>query len=94
LLLHMSYYLQHIQTSVPVSCQYQSYIRLLFKRDHCSSHQTPHSYIKNSSEIGLKEAIQTTQEGVKKMKNEWSSTNCLNKFERIIFLYTVRHLKC
>ena len=43
-----------------------------------------HPYIKNSSEIGIKEAIRTTQEGVKKMKNDWSSENFLKKFEKIL----------
>ena len=42
-----------------------------------------HPYIKTFPEIGIKYAIQTTQEGVKTMKTLWSVANFLHKFEKL-----------
>ena len=43
-----------------------------------------HQYINYYPNIGIKEAIKQTQEGVLKMKKDWSSNNFLNKFEQIL----------
>lgn len=42
-----------------------------------------HPYIKTFPEIGIRDAIETTQTGVKTMKNMWSVTNFLYKFEQL-----------
>jgi hypothetical protein len=42
-----------------------------------------HKYVDYYPNISLKQAIETTQEGVLKMKNEWSSLNFMIKFEGI-----------
>jgi hypothetical protein len=44
-----------------------------------------HKYINYFPNISIKEAIQTTQSGVLLMKSDWSSTNFLLKFEKILF---------
>ena len=44
-----------------------------------------HKYINCYPYIGIKKAIENTQEGVLKMKQEWSSKNFLTKFEKILF---------
>lgn len=46
-----------------------------------------HKFIDYYPNISIKEAIIKTQDGVKKMKEEWSSKNFLNKFEKIINNY-------
>lgn len=43
-----------------------------------------HPYLQCSPNITIKKAIETTQQGVLCMKNDWSSKNFLNKFERIL----------
>jgi len=43
-----------------------------------------HKYINYFPNISIKEAIQTTQSGVLSMKSDWSSTNFLLKFEKIL----------
>lgn len=43
-----------------------------------------HKYIKHYPNIGIKEAIENTQEGVLKMKEEWKSIHFLKKFEDIL----------
>ena len=43
-----------------------------------------HQYLNYYPNIGIKEAIEQTQEGVLKMKNDWSSNNFLNKFEQLL----------
>lgn len=43
-----------------------------------------HKYIEYYPNIGIKQAIEKTQEGVLKMKKEWSSLNFMLKFEEII----------
>lgn len=42
-----------------------------------------HSYIKTYPEIGIRDAIETTEPGVKTMKQQWSVSNFLNKFETV-----------
>ena len=44
-----------------------------------------HKYINYYPNISIKYAIITTQEGVLKMKNDWSVDNFLLKFEQILF---------
>ena len=44
-----------------------------------------HKYIDCYPGITIKEAIEKTQEGVLKMKDDWSSSNFLKKFEKILF---------
>jgi FkbM family methyltransferase len=44
-----------------------------------------HKYIDCYPEITIKEAIEKTQNGVLKMKEDWSCSNFLNKFEKILF---------
>ena len=44
-----------------------------------------HKYIPHFPNINIKQAIQYTQEGVLKMKNDWSSLNFCLKFENILF---------
>ena len=46
-----------------------------------------HKYIDYYPNISIKQAIQNTTNGVKKMKNDWSSNNFLKKFESIFVLY-------
>ena len=43
-----------------------------------------HKYINCYPTIGIKEAIEQTQEAVLKMKNDWSQKNFLLKFEKIL----------
>lgn len=43
-----------------------------------------HKYINCYPYIGIKKAIENTQEGVLKMKEDWSSKNFLIKFEKIL----------
>jgi len=43
-------------------------------------------YIQHYPNIGIKQAIETTQDGVLKMKSEWTCENFLSKFENILFL--------
>lgn len=43
-----------------------------------------HKYIECYPNIGIRDAILKTQDGVLKMKNEWSSSNFLKKFENIL----------
>ena len=43
-----------------------------------------HKYINHYPNIGIKQAITETKEGVLKMKDEWSSKNFLLKFENIL----------
>jgi FkbM family methyltransferase len=47
-----------------------------------------HDYIDFYPNISIKEAINSTLDGVKKMKNDWSSKNFCNKFEHILNIYT------
>ena len=42
-------------------------------------------YVDHYPNIGIKQAIEQTQEGVLKMKEDWSSKNFLLKFEKILF---------
>ncbi len=46
-----------------------------------------HKYIDYYPNISIKQAILQTQDGVKRMKQEWSSKNFTNKFENILFKY-------
>lgn len=46
-----------------------------------------HKYIDFYPNISIKQAIQNTIKGVKKMKQDWSSKNFLEKFESIFLLY-------
>jgi hypothetical protein len=43
-----------------------------------------HKYINCYPYIGIKKAIENTQEGILKMKEDWSSKNFLIKFEKIL----------
>ena len=43
-----------------------------------------HKYINFYPNLGIKEAIQQTQEGVLRMRNDWSSSNFVKKFESIL----------
>ena len=43
-----------------------------------------HKYIDCYPNIGLKEAIEKTKTGVLQMKQDWSSENFLEKFEKIL----------
>jgi hypothetical protein len=43
-----------------------------------------HKYIDYYPNIGLKEAIEKTKSGVLQMKQDWSSTNFLEKFEKLL----------
>lgn len=43
-----------------------------------------HKYIPHFPNISIKEAIKTTRSGVLQMKNDWSSSNFLLKFEKIL----------
>jgi hypothetical protein len=43
-------------------------------------------YIDHYPNIGIKQAIERTQDGVLKMKSEWTCENFLSKFESILFL--------
>jgi len=45
-----------------------------------------HKYIDYYPNIGLKEAIEKTKSGVLQMKNDWSSANFLEKFEKLLIL--------
>lgn len=52
-----------------------------------SSHATfrhIHKYLPNSSQIGIKEAIKTTREGVLRMKKDWSAAIFVQKFEDLL----------
>lgn len=52
-----------------------------------SSHKTfrhIHSYMKHYPEISIKEAIETTLDGVLQIKNDWSSINFIQKFELLL----------
>lgn len=42
-----------------------------------------HQYIKTFPEIGIRDAIETTESGVRLMKQMWSMANFLNKFETL-----------
>jgi hypothetical protein len=56
---------------------------LLVSKDRTFRHI--HKYLNYYPNISIKEAIETTLDGVKKMKSEWSSENFKNKFENILF---------
>jgi hypothetical protein len=57
--------------------------RPLFVTGDCTFRHI-HKYIDYYPNIGIKEAIEKTQQGVLKMKNEWSNSIFLNKFENIL----------
>ena len=44
-----------------------------------------HTYIDHYPNIGIKDAIKNTQEGVLKMKKEWSAFHFMEKFETLLF---------
>lgn len=46
-----------------------------------------HKYIKCYPEINIKQAINETSDGVKKMKNDWTTENFLKKFEYVLSKY-------
>jgi hypothetical protein len=52
-----------------------------------------HKYINYYPNISIKEAIEQTKNGVKKMKEDWSSVNFLNKFENILEYYLKKNEK-
>ena len=58
--------------------------RPLFITSDCTFRHI-HKYIDYYPKITIKEAIEKTQIGVLKMKEEWSSLNFLKKFEKILF---------
>jgi hypothetical protein len=56
---------------------------LLVTKDRTFRHI--HKYIDYYPNIGIKVAIDKTKDGVKKMKNDWSSEKFRSKFEKILF---------
>jgi FkbM family methyltransferase len=62
---------------------------LLISKDCAFRHI--HKYIDFYPNISIKQAIQQTQNGVKKMKNDWSSNKFLNKFHEVLFKFL--HIK-
>jgi FkbM family methyltransferase len=56
---------------------------LLVSKDNTFRHI--HKYIDFYPNISIKQAIEQTQNGVKKMKNDWSSNKFLNKFNDVLF---------
>lgn len=55
---------------------------LLITNDNTFRHI--HKYIDCFPNIGIKKAIEETEEGVKKMREDWSAENFVNKFETIL----------
>lgn len=49
-----------------------------------------HQYLNYYPNIGIKQAIEETHEGVKKMLNDWSQSSFLTKFEKILQKNNVR----
>jgi hypothetical protein len=58
---------------------------LLVSKDSTFRHI--HKYIDYYPNISIKQAILQTQNGVKQMKQEWSTNKFINKFENILFKY-------
>jgi hypothetical protein len=76
---------QHIFSSglAAVTDQAISSGRPLFVTNDCTFRHI-HKYIDCYPNISIKEAIETTQEGVLKMKSDWSCLHFLKKFETIL----------
>jgi FkbM family methyltransferase len=52
-----------------------------------------HKYLNYYPNISIKEAIETTLDGVKQMKTDWSSENFNHKFEKVLFHYLLNDKK-
>lgn len=51
-----------------------------------------HQYIGHYPKIGIKSAIEETQEGVLKMKKEWTAFHFMKKFEDILFSIGIKNI--
>lgn len=80
------YFRQHLYSAglSAVTDQAISSGRPLLVTNDCTF-QHIHKYIDYYPNIGIKDAIEKTQEGVLKMKNDWSSNNFLDKFESLLY---------